>query len=416
VIDDDALRVWVGPRLAGHLWRDDQDRLGFQYDEQWLGNGFRLSARLPLTDQPYTPQDRGAHFFFRNLLPEAGARQRLVTSHRLTDSDFVLLREFGGDCAGALSILPCEADLQLQGEYQLLDEEALHGLVLRRGTTVHGDTVGPRPRLSLAGAQDKCPILYTDSGYSLPRGSAASTHILKFTVPDFRHVPLYEAFLAELAANAGLPVAETTLGRVRDETFLTVTRYDRYWRGDEVHRLHQEDFLQALGHEFRDKYQAQGGPGLADCMQVVRSYSEEPAKDLLHLLRWQVFNVLAGNSDAHAKNLSLVQVAPDEDRWRLAPFYDLVCTRAIERVDASLAMAVGEQYTPQLITEEDWRRLAQQCGLAPKLVLGEVSRMARELPGLFRSSLAQFESRIGDQPALQRVFHVIEKQCGRVGW
>jgi serine/threonine-protein kinase HipA len=414
MIDEDALRVWCGPHLVGHLWRDGQDRLGFQYEPDWLKAGFRLSTQLPLTTEPFAPEAGQAHFFFRNLLPEAGARQRLVASRRLSDSDFVLLREFGGDCAGALSILPCETEPDGGSGYQVLSGTELHELVLRRGTVIQPPGAGPRPRLSLAGAQDKCPVLLRDGEYALPQGVAASSHILKFQVPDYRHVPLYEAFLGEMARAAGIPAAPSYLDSIEEEKFLVVERYDRFWRDGEVQRLHQEDFLQALGPGFRDKYQAQGGPGLSECIELVRRYSEQPAHDLLQLLRWHIFNVLAGNSDAHAKNLSLCQVGEGEERWRLAPFYDLVCTRAIERIDATLAMAVGEQFNPELVGESDWRELARHCALAERLVLREVRQLAGILPELFNATLLLFEARYGEQPALQRVRQVIEQQCARV--
>ena len=66
--------------------------------------------------------------------------------------------------------------------------------------------------------------------------------------------------------------------------------------------------------------------------------------DLERLLRWQVFNVLAGNSDGHAKNLSLLYGS--DGSTRLAPFYDLVPTRAIENLDHDLAIAVAGCETP----------------------------------------------------------------------
>ena len=73
---------------------------------------------------------------------------------------------------------------------------------------------------------------------------------------------------------------------------------------------------------------------------------------LQHLLRWQAFNVLAGNSDGHAKNLSLLHQANGE--VRLAPFYDLVCTRAIERIDYRLAFSVGDEKNPGIMTLKHW--------------------------------------------------------------
>ncbi len=48
------------------------------------------------------------------------------------------------------------------------------------------------------------------------------------------------------------------------------------------------------------------------------------AKDLLSFQRWVMFNYLIGNSDTHAKNVS---VMVDETGYALAPFYDLLCVQ-----------------------------------------------------------------------------------------
>lgn len=229
MIDRDALNVWYEQRLVGRLWRDDTDRMGFRYDTDWLDRGFRLSVRLPLTDAPFRPEERAAHFFFANLLPEGDARNRLLRARRLPDSDFILLREFGGDCAGALSILPAESAPESAAGHIALSDDMLHRLVLQRGSSAYADDVPePRPRLSLAGAQDKCPVYLHEGRYHLPQGTAASTHILKFRVPGFANVPLYEAFMCRLAHSVGLAVPETRLADIRGERFLVVTRYDRF--------------------------------------------------------------------------------------------------------------------------------------------------------------------------------------------
>lgn len=412
MIDEDALNVWYDNRAVGYLWRDSLQRLGFRYDSGWLEDGFRLSVQLPLQAEPFSPADGRAHFFFTNLLPEGPARERLLRTRLISDNDFTLLREFGGDCAGALSILPVEAEPSMQAGYQRLSEADLHRLVLQRGRAAYERRAGGiAPRLSLAGAQDKCPVYLHDGAYSLPIGASASTHILKFQIEGFANVPLYEAFMNRLARAVGLPVAETRLASVRDERFLVVRRYDRDWIGGRLQRLHQEDLFQALGAaHFRDKYEAEGGPAFPDCAQLVREVSEDPVKDLQALVRWQVFNVLAGNSDGHAKNLALVQAGLGSQAWRLAPFYDLVCTRAIEGVDARLAMSVGGEHDPHRISREHWTAMARSGALPEKLVLRVLDDMSEGIARQLQPAIEGFEEEFGASPALQRVERVIRRQ------
>ena len=134
-----------------------------------------------------------------------------------------------------------------------------------------------------------------------------------------------------------------------------------------------------------------------------------------HLLRWQIFNVLAGNSDGHAKNLSLLHLPDHATRpqTRLAPFYDLVCTRAIERIDYHLALDVGGERNPSVITSAHWEALAVACDVRPQFlgkVVRETATALQERLGPVREA---FEARYGAYPALQRIEKVITTQCRR---
>jgi len=135
----------------------------------------------------------------------------------------------------------------------------------------------------------------------------------------------------------------------------------------------------------------------------------EPAIDAEHLLRWQVFNVLAGNSDGHAKNLALLH--PARGRTRLASFYDLVCTRAIERIDHRLAFNVGGERDPGQIGRAHWDRMAEECDIRKpylRSLLTEAATSLLEALGPVRQS---FEERFGPYAALQRVDSIVRKQC-----
>ena len=100
------LNVWYETQLVGQLWRDELNKIGFRYDIDWLQNGFAISQQLPLTNKEYSPSESASHAFFANLLPEGEARNRIVRNLKITDIDFELLKAIGGECAGALSILP----------------------------------------------------------------------------------------------------------------------------------------------------------------------------------------------------------------------------------------------------------------------------------------------------------------------
>ncbi len=322
-----------------------------------------------------------------------------------------MLRSIGGECAGALAILQLEHRPGVEHRYREITGQGLAELI-RSGGEFHSWPSSERPRLSLAGAQDKCPIMLTNERYWLPKEGSPTTHILKFQSSEYRNIPAYEIFTAMLAKAVGLPVVDTQLRSFADSYYVLVDRFDRYMAEDgRINRLHQEDFCQALGYGFERKYQEHGGPSFSDCLGLIREISDDPATDLLNLLRWQIFNVLAGNSDGHAKNLSLLYRSGGETS--LAPFYDLVCTRAVESIDHHLAFSIGSERNPDNLIAKHWNQFAVQCDLRTGFVRNQVEGIAVKLMEQLQPTRERFQSFYGEYDALQRVERVVRHQCRR---
>ncbi|MES5485405.1 HipA domain-containing protein [Bradyrhizobium sp. INPA03-11B] len=71
-------------------------------------------------------------------------------------------------------------------------------------------------RMSLAGAQDKLPVVqYPDGDIGLALDGAPTTHILEPASKHFNNAVENEAFCLRLAARVKLPVAECTIGGPR---------------------------------------------------------------------------------------------------------------------------------------------------------------------------------------------------------
>ncbi|MEE9319366.1 MAG: type II toxin-antitoxin system HipA family toxin [Granulosicoccus sp.] len=414
MIDEDGLNIWYEQRLVGYLWRNAIDYIGFRYDKNWLmSDGFAVSRMLPLQAGEFAPEQAVAHRFFANLLPEGGARENVVRNLKIANTDFALLAAIGGECAGALSVLAVEQEPSEEYRFSSLDDDDMARLITRRGQLFANLPQAKRPRLSLAGAQDKCAVMFNDAGYFFPIGDTPSTHILKFESPDYRNLPVYEVFTSKLAKLIGLPVVDIELRETSGKQYAQIMRYDRLLQADNrIKRIHQEDFCQALGYSHTRKYQHDGGPAFAQCLGMLRDTSDDPASDVQHLLKWQIFNVLAGNSDGHAKNLSLLYL-PD-GRIRMAPFYDLICTRAIERIDANLAFDIGGQRNPANVSRDDWIAFANASDVGSRYVLGLVSDIAALLLKHLPETRQAFEQHYGKAPALQRIEKTVTNQCKRV--
>lgn len=411
----DVLNVWFEAKLVGQLRRDEIGKIGFQYNNNWLQDGFAISQQLPLSKAEYPPSTSKAHQFFVNLLPEGGARLHIVKDLKITDSDFELLKAIGGECAGALSILPTDYSPNTTVDYKKLTDEELIKIVMRRAHIASFFTEHNRPRLSLAGAQDKCPVIYDENNYFLPLDAAPSTHIIKFEMSDYRNIPAYEYFLTQLANAIDLPTIKCQLKKIKNHYFLLAERYDRVViTNNNIRRLHQEDFCQALGRGYDRKYQQDGGPSFYDCYKLIQNVSTNPIIDAENLLKWQIFNCLAGNSDGHSKNLALLYIDPQN--VRLAPFYDLVCTRAMPRIERKLAMSVGNEFDPDILTMNinHWIKFCTECGIRPNYLFGLLYEISETLLNNVDLIREQFEEEHGSYPALDRIKKVVTKQCKKV--
>ena len=407
----ESLRVFHGRDLVGELTPDRSGRIAFAYAESWRSRpgAWPISASLPLDAAP--PHPDAGHTFFANLLPEGPLRVAVARRLGLSVSnDLALLRALGGECAGALTVLPGGREPGDGGDYDRLGEREIAALA-RDASLLAELSAARRPRLSLAGAQDKLPVRIDDDGSVwLPLEGAASTHILKVPNPSYRHLPANEVLVTSLARALDLSTVAAGLRRFEDVGVAVIPRYDRWREGDAVHRLHQEDLCQALGLPPSVKYQDEGGPGFVDVVELVRRVSADPLGDTRRLLRWLGFCLLAGNADGHAKNLSLLR---HHEAWRLAPHYDLVCTRAFPRIERRLAMAVGSERDPGLVRRQHWEELAEHLGIGARFLTRLVRDMAERAPAAFQEVAAAHRARHGDTPAIQRIQQVLRRQCRR---
>ena len=363
-----ALDVYIHGHLAGRLVLRDNGLTTFQYDQRWLArpDAAPISLSLPLREQRFP--HRECIPFFSGVLPEGRSRELIARILGISETnDFALLERIGGECAGAVTLLPegTPPDTADEGTRALNDAEfaqTLHEL-RRRPLLVGSEGL----RLSLAGAQDKLPVRIVDGRVALPLGTAASTHIIKLASEDFDGLVFNEAFCLTLAQAVGLPTSAGRVGRVDDIDYLSVERFDRRFDAERVVRIHQEDFCQGLGLTPERKYQGEGGPSLKRCFDLLRAVSAAPVLDLGALLDAVVFNFVIGNNDAHGKNFALLH--REDGTTRLAPLYDLVSTAYYPDLARNMAMRVGRQAIADRITPNDLRRLAKEAGLAAPLVL-----------------------------------------------
>lgn len=405
------LKVILAGEQIGHLEQNREGKLSFRYDPAWLKEegSHPLSQSLPLRPEPFNEKECAP--FFGGLLPEDPNREIIARNLGITSrNDFAMLREIGGECAGAVSLIDADETPILPSDaYEPITEADLISILnqLPQRPLLAGKA---EIRLSLAGAQNKLALRLDARGFSIPLHESPSTHILKPEHDRFPGLADNEAYCLKLASAVGLNVCEAEVRQFEQHRCLLVSRYDRALRNGTVLRLHQEDFCQALSIPSLTKYQNEGGPGLARSFELVRRASASPAKDLLQLFYCVLFNYLIGNHDAHGKNFSLLYLPIDDLRVvRLAPFYDLISTAIYPELTKKMAMKIGKSYQPESLRLRDWELYWKAIGFSPRQALRQSLQFIDAVEQQCATPGSEVESRIqlviaGHSAVLRRLF------------
>lgn len=405
------LWAWYPPKLIGIL-EEREEGLTFKYSKPWLKwkERFSLSASLPLNDTTF---EKEAATFFANLLPEGGAREAFCRKLGISaDNDFELLIRIGRECAGALVLTEDEEPPEDAGSLEEIDTKELAEWLKDDSAGLLDLQVEGDLRLSLAGAQNKLPLVYQKDKFYKPLGYHPTTHILKPAPKRFKNLPENEWIHAQLYRAFGLQCAPSELVKVGSQLVLLVERYDRAKTKSKWVRLHQEDFCQALAVSHKRKYESEGGPSLLDCLEAIEERSSDVATDTDAILKWQILNVLTGNCDGHAKNLSLVRHA--NGSWRLAPFYDLVDTKFYPNLTHRLAMSVNGHFDSGTIHSKHWKVLFERARVSPASYIKLVKEMAERLPERLDEVLELFKQRYGKSSITEGLKSAHRKSAKRV--
>jgi serine/threonine-protein kinase HipA len=262
-------------------------------------------------------------------------------------------------------------------------------------------------RLSLAGAQDKLPVVFDGVRVGLPLRGAPSSHILKPTIRSLEDTVINEGFCMALAGAMQLNPAQTEVRSVLGRRFLLVARYDRVVDAQgQRQRLHQEDFCQALDVVPELKYQNEGGPDLPQCFELVRRLTRPSAPQVLRLLDAVVFNALIGNHDAHAKNFSVLYAGPSAV---LAPLYDVLSTAVYPTLTPKMAMKLGSKYKFSEVQTQHWDQFADAAGLGKAPARKRIVALAKTLPTQARA--LQASPGFDGVAVVDQIVKLIDQRC-----
>jgi len=349
--------------------------------------------------------------YFDNLLPDdRRVRERIAAKTQANGTQpFDLLSAVGRDCVGALQFYPGDQEpspMKPARGKPLSDQEIAE---LIRGLRLHplGINLEEDFRISLAGAQSKTALLFSEGRWLRPIGATPTTHIFKPTIgpvvdgPDLSLSVENEWLCLKIVQAFDLPAAKAELARFEDVKVLIVERFDRKWVGNKLYRIPQEDMCQALGFGTEEKYQADGGPGIRDILSLLNE-SDQRDRDRRIFMKSQIVFWLLAAIDGHAKNFSIF-IRPNG--FELTPLYDVmsgdphVNPKTLPHQKIKLAMAVGDnrRYRVNEVLRRHWLQTAgsskfadidalleEICNAVPKVI----ELVSAEIPSGFPASVS----------------------------
>lgn len=382
-----ALDLYLGKdNLIGELILSNDDQLFWQYNERWQQTGFAISPHLPLNNDISSVN---VNRFLRNLLPEGNGLDELVAHfHQLSKNNtFGLMLALGLDAPGALIMLASGQIFPTEGKFLAISDTVLekrlnareeNGLIIWHG----------KPRLSVAGVQDKINVVANEDGQlGFGEGSLCSTHILKFEKQKLSHLVLNEYFTLQLAKQCGLNVADAKLMRYGKNPALLIKRFDRQFVStNKVLRRPVIDGCQALNLSPEYKYERNFGSSRdvahireGVSFQKLFSFANQctnPGLTKQQMLDWTLFNLMVFNYDAHGKNITFFV---SEQGLSLAPFYDLINVKMYPHFEQEMAMALGDEFNSNTVNAYQLADFADTCQLRRSHVTNRLKLIANRL-------------------------------------
>lgn len=332
-------------RTVGMLSMTPDNRLcAFQYDRDWLANGFSISPLdLPLKPDLFIakPEPFWGNFgIFEDSLPDGYGRyllNRLLKKQGVNDSELTPLQRLsivGTSGMGALCYIPetCVGENKALPELDDLQQMALD--ILSEKSDLNEDVLYFNSGNS-GGCHPKCLLHDSDGSW-----------LVKFRhTYDPKDMGVMEYRYNEVARSCGITVPDFKL--INGKYFAT-KRFDI----ENDTRLH----IATTGALLNESILR---PQLDyKTLLHLTGYLTQDPKQVDEMFRRMVFNVLTDNKDDHAKNFSFIC---REGVWSLAPAYDL--TRCSNGYNGEHATSVNNQGNP---TVEDM------------LVVGESIRIPRK--------------------------------------
>ena len=328
------LKVFYNDILVGTLAKTPDRVIAFEYDLDWLNNGFSISPfSLPLIKKVFIPKYDpfdGLFGVFNDSLPDGWGRllvDRLFLKNKINPNEIDNLNRLAvvQECGmGALTYKPehkFESGNSIQ-DYDILAQECSNILESQNSENLDeifnlgGSSGGARPKILTSIDNEDWIIKFPSSS-------------------DPKNIGEKEYQYSLCAKNCGINMTETRLFPSKIcSGYFGIKRFDRK-NGKKVHMVSVSGLLETSHRLPNLDYNTL----MKLTLELTRNY-----QDIEQMFRLMCFNVFAHNRDDHSKNFSFL-FDDTKKEWHLSPAYDLTYSFSFNGEHATTINGEGKNPT-----------------------------------------------------------------------
>ena len=351
------------------------DLLAFQYDDEWIKNGFSISPfSLPLENKVFIPKIdpfNGMFGVFSDSLPDGWGKllvDRTLKKNNINPFEITSLDRLaivGNSGMGGLEYIP-QYDFEIKSEIKDLDELALSCKKILN--TEYSENL------------DELFLLGGSSGGARPKiltNINGEDWIIKFPSKfDNDNIGKQEYDYSLCAKKCGIFMPETKLFPSKNcSGFFGVKRFDREKNSEnKIKKIHMVSVSGLLETSHRI-------PNLDyDILMKLTLKLTNDFEEVKKMYRLMCFNIFAHNRDDHSKNFSFLY-NEIKRKWELSPAYDLTYSNSIGGEHATTVAGNGKNPTIKEIL-----KVAENIGLKKD----ESEKIALEIKKIVENDLKEY--------------------------
>ena len=344
------LKVFYNDILVGTLAKTPDKVVAFEYDSDWLNNGFSISPfSLPLIKKVFIPKYDpfgGLFGVFNDSLPDGWGRllvDRLFLKNKINPAQIDNLNRLAVVQESGMGALTYKPEHRFESENNITDYDILAQECSKILESQNSENLDELFKLggSSGGARPKILTSIDNEDW-----------IIKFpSSSDPKNIGEKEYQYSLCAKDCGINMTETRLFPSKVcSGYFGIKRFDRK-NGKKVHMVSSSGLLET-SHRFPN---LDYNTLMKLTLELTRNY-----QDIEQLFRLMCFNVFAHNRDDHSKNFSFL-FDDTKKEWHLSPAYDLTYSFSFNGEHATTIN--GEGKNPTL---DDILAVAKNIGIKEK--------------------------------------------------